>query len=99
MSVTVAHRVRRPCVYIVTCPDGTLYTGYTDSILRRIEQHNQGKGAKYTRGRRPVVLAYLEIVRSKREGLRREVQIKRMSRSAKLLLCTKYPRKPGRSPC
>ena len=87
----------RHCVYIVACSDGTLYTGYTADLRRRLRQHNDGTGAKYTRGRRPVTLAYMEVVRDRNVGLRREIQIKMMSRSAKLLLCTKYSRKPAPS--
>ncbi len=89
----------RHCVYIVACSDGTLYTGYTADLRRRLRRHNDGTGAKYTRGRRPVTLAYMEAVRDRNGGLRREIQIKMMSRSAKLLLCTKYSRKPGHSLC
>jgi putative endonuclease len=59
-------------VYIVRCADGTLYTGYTRDVERRIAAHNRGRGAKYTSGRRPVVLVYHERFRSLGAALRRE---------------------------
>lgn len=70
-------------VYIVECRDGTLYTGITDDIPRRIEAHNTGKGAKYTRGRDPVTLKYQETVESYSQALRREYQIKQLTRREK----------------
>jgi len=70
-------------VYIVRCRDGTLYTGYTRDLQSRIEAHNQGRGAKYTAGRAPVTLAYSEKRRSPGAALRREYQIKCLSRMAK----------------
>jgi putative endonuclease len=82
--------VARHFLYIVACADGSLYTGYTTDPARRVAEHNSGKGARYTRSRRPVVLAFLEESRSRAEALRREIQIKRMSRRDKLLLCRRY---------
>lgn len=73
-------------VYILQCADGSLYTGYTTEILRRFRQHNQGKAAKYTRGRTPVELVYWEEGESRSWGLRREESIKRLSRVEKLHL-------------
>lgn len=73
-------------LYILECRDGSLYTGITDDVLRRVAQHNAGKGAKYTRGRGPVVLRYQETCGSHADALRREVQIKRLTRQEKLLL-------------
>ena len=70
-------------VYIVECRDGTLYTGITDNVETRIKAHNAGKGAKYTRGRGPVKLVYSENNATKGEALKRELDIKRMSREAK----------------
>ncbi|UFJ40523.1 GIY-YIG nuclease family protein [Brevibacillus humidisoli] len=67
-------------VYILRCGDGTLYTGYTTELLRRIAEHNAGKGAKYTRGRTPVELVYVEEGESRSWGLRREESIKHLSR-------------------
>lgn len=69
--------------YILKCRDGTYYTGWTNNLDQRIKTHNQGKGAKYTRARRPVELAYYEIFSTKEEAMRREAQIKRMARKEK----------------
>ncbi len=63
-------------VYIVECSDGTLYTGWTVDIKKRLEQHNRGTGAKYTRSRSPVTLRYLEELDTKEEALKREHAIK-----------------------
>ncbi|MBR1528897.1 MAG: GIY-YIG nuclease family protein [Oscillospiraceae bacterium] len=73
-------------VYIAECADGTLYTGWTTDPEKRIRTHNAGKGAKYTRSRRPVKLVYLEKFENKSDALRREYEIKRLSRVQKLLL-------------
>lgn len=73
-------------VYMLQCRDGTLYTGITDDLKRRLEQHNTGKGAKYTRARAPVTLVYRETCETKGEALRREIAIKRLPRPQKLLL-------------
>lgn len=73
-------------VYIVECKDGTLYTGWTTNLQRRIEMHNKGQGAKYTRGRRPVKLRYFEEFTTKEEALKREFHIKRLTRQEKLKL-------------
>lgn len=84
-------------VYILTCADGTLYTGYTTNPLRRLGQHNSGRASKYTRGRLPARLSYLESSATKGSALRRELVIKRMSRRAKLLLCAQYNPSQGLS--
>ncbi|MGD0146703.1 MAG: GIY-YIG nuclease family protein [Nitrososphaerales archaeon] len=84
-------------IYVLECSDGTLYTGYTVDLERRLRQHNAGKGARYTRSRMPVKLAFNERYSKKGDALRREIQIKRMSRSSKLLLCAGYPPKPRHS--
>lgn len=73
-------------VYIVECNDGTLYTGWTVDIQSRIKAHNQGKGAKYTRGRCPVRLKYYETYQEKNKATKREYAIKQMSREKKLKL-------------
>lgn len=73
-------------VYILKCSDGTFYTGSTTDIDKRIATHNAGKGAKYTRGRTPVVLRYSESFATKREALKREFKIKRLSREQKRAL-------------
>lgn len=69
--------------YIVKCKDDSLYTGYTTDIKNRINNHNSGKGAKYTKGRRPVELVYFETFESKSEALKREIAIKKLPRSKK----------------
>lgn len=71
-------------LYILECRDGSLYTGITDDVQRRLEQHNAGKGAKYTRGRGPLRLCYQEECGSHSEALRREFQVKRLSRMEKI---------------
>lgn len=73
-------------VYILLCSDGTLYTGWTNDLEKRIKIHNDGKGAKYTKTRRPVTLVYYEVYQEKREALKRECQIKKMTRKKKLQL-------------
>jgi putative endonuclease len=70
-------------VYIVRCRDGTLYTGITNDLARRLAQHNAGRGARYTRGRAPVALVYSEELASKGDALRREMAIKRLRSSQK----------------
>lgn len=76
-----------PCyTYILKCSDNTLYTGWTNDLVKRIKTHNAGKGARYTRGRLPVKLLYYEIFSTKQEAQRREVQIKKLSRQKKLSL-------------
>ncbi|MDP7036267.1 MAG: GIY-YIG nuclease family protein [Planctomycetota bacterium] len=69
--------------YILSCSDGTLYTGSTKDLERRVAAHNAGRGARYTMGRRPVTLVYSEVLSSWGEALRREYQIKRLSRNQK----------------
>lgn len=72
--------------YILRCADGTLYTGWTNDLNRRLLAHNAGTGAKYTRPRRPVTLVYQEQFPSKQEAMRREWEIKQLTRAQKLLL-------------
>lgn len=78
-------------VYIVECSDGTYYTGYTTNIKRRLNEHNYSfkRGAKYTRSRRPVCLVYQESFDTMSEAMRRENQIKRLSRKQKIELLNK----------
>lgn len=76
-------------VYIVKCSDGTLYTGYTNNLNRRIKEHNEGEGAKYTKGRRPVDLVYSEKFKTKSKALKREYRIKQLSRKKKFALFNK----------
>lgn len=69
--------------YIVKCSDKTFYTGWTNDLEKRIEMHNSGKGAKYTKARLPVELVYYEAFDTREEAMSREWHIKRLSRSEK----------------
>lgn len=71
-------------IYIVKCNDGTLYTGYAKDIEQRVAKHNAGKGAKYTKIRRPVTLVHSEVFETKSAALKREYEIKTFSRQQKL---------------
>ena len=73
-------------VYMLRCSDGSLYTGYTDDVCRRLAVHQRGKGAKYTRSRLPVEYAYWEEAADKSAAFRREIAIKKLSREEKLKL-------------
>lgn len=78
-------------VYILTCADGSLYTGYTTDIERRLAEHNagqQGKGARYTATRLPVRLRYSEVYPTRSLAMKREVEIKKLTRREKMMLCT-----------
>ena len=75
--------------YILKCSDNSLYTGWTNDIKHRLKMHNEGKGAKYTRGR-PVELVYLEEFDTKQEAMSKEAKIKRLTRKEKLLLIENY---------
>lgn len=77
-------------VYILRCKDDTLYTGITDDLPHRVAAHNAGKGAKYTRGRGPVVLVYQEEAPDKSTALKREHAIKQLTRTEKLKLCKTF---------
>lgn len=70
-------------VYVVRCKDDTLYTGYATHLTRRVDEHNAGDGAKYTRGRTPVELVYSEGFESRSAALRREYEIKQLDRTEK----------------
>ena len=70
-------------VYMLRCQDGTLYTGATCDIPRRLAAHNSGKGAKYTRGRRPVELVYTQACGTHSQALRREAAVKKLTRPQK----------------
>ena len=69
--------------YILRCTDGTYYCGWTNNLDRRLKAHNEGKGAKYTRSRRPVALVYYEAFSTKEEAMRREYEIKQLPRKKK----------------
>ena len=75
-------------VYILECSDGTLYTGWTTHLEERIQMHNSGKGAKYTRGRGPLELVFSEECASWSDALKRERQIKSLSKDQKEKLIT-----------
>ncbi|MCD8199186.1 MAG: GIY-YIG nuclease family protein [Phascolarctobacterium sp.] len=74
-------------VYMLLCNDGSLYTGWTNNLARRLEMHRQGKGAKYTRGRGPLALVYSEEVPDRETALKREYSIKKLSHKEKLAMC------------
>jgi putative endonuclease len=70
-------------VYVVECSDGSYYTGYTTDVSRRVEEHNDGTGAKYTRGRRPVTLVHVESFDDQSSAMQREYAIKQWGRARK----------------
>ena len=72
--------------YVLRCADGTLYCGITNDLDKRLAAHNAGEGAKYTRGRGPVKLAYCEACADKSTALKREMEIKGLPRTKKLVL-------------
>ena len=72
--------------YLVRCADGTLYCGWTNHLEERIKAHNAGKGAKYTKGRRPGELVYYETFATKQEAMKREAEVKRLNREGKIEL-------------
>ncbi|MBR9937569.1 GIY-YIG nuclease family protein [Oscillospiraceae bacterium Marseille-Q3528] len=69
--------------YMVKCRDDSLYTGWTNHLEKRVEDHNSGRGAKYTKSRRPVELVYYEQFETKEEAMRREWEIKQLTRKQK----------------
>lgn len=75
--------------YILRCADGTLYTGWTNDLMRRIKAHQSGRGGKYTRTHLPVELVYYEQFETKQEAMRREWEIKQLTREEKLKLIQK----------
>lgn len=72
--------------YLLLCADGSLYAGWTNDLQRRLHAHNEGRGAKYTRSRRPVRLVYAEAFETKEEAQKRECQFKKLRRPQRLLL-------------
>ncbi len=76
-------------IYIIECRDGSLYTGITIDLEKRLAAHNAGKGAKYTTSRRPVQLVYHEGAANRSEASKRENAIKKLNRNDKLALCAK----------
>ncbi len=85
----IQEKERKAYTYIVQCRDGSYYTGWTTDIKKRVAAHNAGKGAKYTKGRRPVELVYCEVFDTKEEAMKREAAIKRMPRAQKHRLILK----------
>jgi len=73
-------------VYILRCRDGTLYTGWTNDLQKRIAAHSAGRGAKYTKARLPVSLIYSEVFATKQEAMQREYAVKQLSRQQKITL-------------
>ena len=73
--------------YMLKCKDGTYYIGYTNDLEKRVKAHNEGKGAKYTKGRGPVELIYYEEYEEKNIAMRREWEMKKLTRSQKEELC------------
>lgn len=72
--------------YLLLCADDSIYAGWTNDLQKRLHAHNEGHGAKYTRGRRPVRLAYAEAFATKEEAQSRECQFKKLRRTERLLL-------------
>ena len=77
-------------LYMLECKDGSLYTGITDDLNRRLAVHRAGKGAKYTRGRGPLVLRYTEMCEGRSQALCRELAVKALTRMEKLALCATF---------
>lgn len=78
-------------VYILHCSDGTYYTGYTTDLNRRVQAHDNGRAAKYTRSRRPVRLCYIEVCSDKRAAMKREWAVKQLNHSQKEQLIRQSP--------
>ena len=83
--------------YILKCKDGSLYTGWTNDLEQRVAAHNTGKGAKYTKARRPVELVYFEEFETKEQAMKREYAIKQMARKDKLELVPRKEKADDRS--
>ena len=81
--------------YLLECADKTFYCGWTNDLEKRVNTHNMGRGAKYTRPRRPVVLVYYEAFKTKREAMSREAAIKRMTRKEKEEHMIRQQEEPG----
>ncbi len=78
--------------YLVRCSDGSLYAGWTNDIEKRLKSHNAGTGAKYTRARLPVTLAYLETFDTKSEAMKREAALKKLTHQQKEQLALEWKR-------
>jgi putative endonuclease len=86
VSEAIATGERAAWVYLLECADGTLYTGWCYDVEARLREHNGGRGARYTSGRRPVTLRWQEEQPGRSAAMRREFTVKRLSRRAKLRL-------------
>lgn len=78
MTLSIEH-----CIYMIECKDGSLYTGYTNDLANRLQMHELGKGAKYTRGRGPFKLRFKQAFETKEAAMKVEYQIKQLSRLEK----------------
>lgn len=85
-TAPVSHREAGAYTYVLECSDGSLYTGYTVNLTRRLAMHNAGRASRCTRCRLPVRLVYYESFATKSEAMRRECAIKRLTRSQKLAM-------------
>ena len=86
-----------PFVYIVRCADGSLYTGWSVDVARRVKTHNAGRGGRYTRLHRPVELVYAEELPTRSDAMRRELAIKAYPRAKKLALCAPVKKRRRKS--
>jgi putative endonuclease len=93
--VSPARPRRGWCVYLLECADGSLYAGATNDLARRLEAHGRGKGARYTRSRLPVELAWTKRVKDRSAALRREAAVKQLTRAEKLALVRRGARSGG----
>ncbi len=90
---TGMNKEKRPGAYLLACSDGTLYAGWTNDIEARLNCHNSGHGAKYTRSRLPVTLVYWEECEDKQSAMRLEYRLKQMTKAQKLMLIEQANRK------
>ncbi len=89
---------QRWSLYVLECKDGTLYTGITNDLPRRLAQHTSGRASRYTRGRLPVRLVHAERCRGRSQALKREYALKRLSRKEKIAYIKDREKVPGLSP-
>lgn len=89
-SSTEGLKEKKWLLYILECKDGSLYTGITDDLERRIAAHRSGRGAKYTRGRGPLILRFVQECASRSDALKEEIRIKKLPRLQKIQLCIDY---------
>ena len=89
--------MKKHYAYMLRCRDNTIYSGYTVDLDRRVETHNSGKGAKYTRARLPVILEYYEEFEDKKEALKRERELKKYTHQEKENIIKEFKHKGGKS--